>query len=88
MLFGYSTSLVFYHPACHLYALRLIHRTIVLLVGLYKCEVWFLMLRKEQRHKAFEKKVLTKTCEVERKEVKGGWRNLFMSFVIFTPFRK
>ena len=51
-------------------------------VGLYKCETWFLILRKEYRHNAFEEKVVTKTFEVKRKEIKGGLANPFMGFII------
>jgi hypothetical protein len=53
-----------------------IYSTIILPVALYGCETWSLTLRKEQRLRVFENKVLRRTIGPKRDEVTGGWGKL------------
>ncbi|KAJ4431673.1 hypothetical protein ANN_20273, partial [Periplaneta americana] len=53
-----------------------IYETVILPVVLYGCETWTLTLRKEQRLRVFENKVLRKICGAKRDEVTGEWRKL------------
>ncbi|KAJ4445480.1 hypothetical protein ANN_07288 [Periplaneta americana] len=53
-----------------------IYKTVVLPVVLYGCETWTLILRKEQRLRVFETKVLRKIFGAKRDEVTGEWRKL------------
>ncbi|KAJ4443381.1 hypothetical protein ANN_05049 [Periplaneta americana] len=53
-----------------------IYETVILLVVLYGCETWTLILREEQRSKVFENKVLREIFEAKRNEVTGEWRKL------------
>jgi hypothetical protein len=46
------------------------------LVVLYGCETWSLMLRKECELSVFENKVLRKIFRCKRDEVTGEWRRL------------
>jgi hypothetical protein len=43
---------------------------------LYGCETWSLTLRKEQRLRVFENRVLRRIFGPKREEVVGGWRRL------------
>jgi hypothetical protein len=45
-----------------------IHKTVILSVVLYGCETWSQTLREEHRLRVFEKMVLRKIFEPERKE--------------------
>jgi len=54
-----------------------IHRTIILLVGLYGCETWSLTLREERKLMAFENRVLRRVFRSKRDEVTGEWRKLY-----------
>jgi hypothetical protein len=47
-----------------------------LLLILYGCETWPLILREEQRLRVFEKRVLRRILGPKRDEVTGGWRKL------------
>jgi hypothetical protein len=49
---------------------------IVLPVVLYGCETWSLTLRKEQRLREFENRVLRRIFGPKRDEVTGEWRKL------------
>ena len=53
-----------------------IHRTVILLVVLYGCETWFLILREERRLRVFENRVLRGIFGPKRDEVRGEWRKL------------
>jgi hypothetical protein len=43
---------------------------------LYGCEIWFLILREEDRLREFEKSVLKRIFELMREEVAGGWKRV------------
>jgi hypothetical protein len=45
------------------------YKTIILLVVLYGCETWSLILREEHRLRVFENKVLRRIFEPKRDEV-------------------
>jgi hypothetical protein len=45
------------------------YRTVILLVALYGCETWSLILREEHRLRVFENRVLRKIFGPERDEV-------------------
>jgi len=51
-------------------------RTIILLVVVYECEIWSLILREERRLSGFENRVLRRIFEPKRDEVTGEWRKL------------
>ncbi|KAJ4438375.1 hypothetical protein ANN_14320 [Periplaneta americana] len=53
-----------------------IYKTVILLVVLYGCETWTLILREKQRLRVFENKVLRKIFGAKRDEVTGEWRKL------------
>jgi hypothetical protein len=52
-----------------------IYKTIILPVS-YWCETWSLTLRKEQRLRVFENRVLRRIFGPKRDEVTGEWRKL------------
>jgi hypothetical protein len=54
----------------------IIDNAIILPVVLYGCETWYLTLRKEDRLRVFENKVLRRIFGPKRNEVTGGWRKL------------
>ena len=53
-----------------------IHRTIILPIVLYGCEIWSLTLREERRLRVFENRVLRRMFGPKRAEVTGEWRKL------------
>ncbi|KAJ4447398.1 hypothetical protein ANN_09404 [Periplaneta americana] len=53
-----------------------IYKTVILPVVLYGCKTWTLTLRKEQRLRMFDNKVLRKIFGAKRDEVTGEWRKL------------
>jgi hypothetical protein len=53
-----------------------IHKTTILPVVLYGCEIWSLTLREEHRLRVFENRVLWGILGPERDEVTGEWRKL------------
>jgi hypothetical protein len=53
-----------------------IYKTIVFLVVLYGCETWYLTIRKEQRLRLFENRVLRRIFGPKRDEETGDWRKL------------
>jgi hypothetical protein len=53
-----------------------IYKTIVLLVVLYACETWSLIVREEYKLRVFEKRVLRRIFVPKRDGVTGGWRKL------------
>ena len=53
-----------------------IHRTTVLLVVLYGCKTWSLILRVERKLRVFENRVLRRIFRPKRDEVTGEWRKL------------
>jgi hypothetical protein len=53
-----------------------IHRTIILPVVLYGCEIWFLTLREECRLRVLENRVLRRIFGPKRDKVIGEWRKL------------
>jgi hypothetical protein len=53
-----------------------IYETTVLLVVLYGCEIWSLILREEHRLRVFENRVLRRIFGPKRDEVTRGWRKL------------
>ena len=54
----------------------MIYRNIILLVVLYGCETWSLILREERRLRVFENRVLRRVFGPKRDEVTGEWRRL------------
>jgi hypothetical protein len=52
------------------------YETIILLIVLYGCEIWFLTLREEHRLRVFENRVLRRLFGPKRDEVTGEWRKL------------
>ena len=67
--------------------LVLIYRTIILLVVLYECETWSLILQEERRRRVFENMVLRRVFGPKRGVVTGNGENYIMrSLVIFTPY--
>jgi hypothetical protein len=52
------------------------YKSIILLVVLYDCETWYLILREEHRLRVFENRVLRRIFGPKRDEVTGGWRQL------------
>jgi len=53
-----------------------IYRTIILLVVLYGCETWSLILQEEGKLTVFENMVLRRIFGPSREEVTGEWRRL------------
>jgi hypothetical protein len=53
-----------------------IYRTIIVLVLLYRCESWSLILRQEDRQRGSEKRVLRRIFGPKRDDIAGGWRRL------------
>jgi len=53
-----------------------IHRSIILPVVLYGCEICSLTLREERRLRLFENRVLRRIFGHKRDEVTGEWRKL------------
>jgi hypothetical protein len=53
-----------------------IHRTIILPVVLYGCEIWSLTLREESRMMVFENRVLRRIFGAQRNDVTGEWRKI------------
>jgi hypothetical protein len=53
-----------------------VYKTIILPVVLYGCETWSLTLRKENRKRVFENRVLRKLFGPKKDEVTGEWRKL------------
>jgi hypothetical protein len=53
-----------------------IYKTLILPMGLYECETWYLTLREEHRLSVFENRVLRRIFGPERDEVTGEWRKL------------
>ena len=52
------------------------HRTLILPVVLYGCDIRSLTLREERRLRMFENRVQRKIFEPKRDEVTGEWRKL------------
>jgi hypothetical protein len=53
-----------------------IYRSTIQSFVLYGCETWSLTLRKEERKKVFDNRVLRRIFEPKRDEVTGEWRKL------------
>jgi hypothetical protein len=53
-----------------------IYKTIILLVVIYGCETWYLILREEHRLRVFENSVLRRIFEPMWDKVMGEWRKL------------
>jgi len=53
-----------------------IHRTIILLIVVYGCETWLLILREEHRLRVFENRMLRRTVGLKRAYVTGEWGKL------------
>jgi hypothetical protein len=53
-----------------------IYKIIILLVVLYGCETWSLILKEEHRLRMFEIRVLRRIFGPKRDEMTGGWRKL------------
>ena len=53
-----------------------IHRTIILPIVLYGCEIWLLTLREERKLRLFENMVLRRIFGPRRDDVTGEWRRL------------
>jgi hypothetical protein len=71
--FGVEPSV--FSPAVKNVKIR-ICKTIILPADLYGCETWSLILREEQRLKAFENRVLRRIFGPKRDEVTREWRKL------------
>jgi hypothetical protein len=52
------------------------HKTIILPVVLYGCEIWSLTLRKEHKLRVYENKILRRIFGSKRKDAAGCWRRL------------
>jgi hypothetical protein len=73
-----------YHSVQNLLSSRLLskntkiraYRTIILPVVLYESETWPLALRKEQRLRVFENRLLRRISGPKRDEATGEWRRL------------
>jgi hypothetical protein len=73
-----------YHSVQNLLSSRLlsknvnvrIYKTIILPVGLYRCETWSLTVREEHKLRVFEKRVLRRIFGPKRDGVMEGWRKL------------
>ena len=63
-------------PVCYKYIKNKIYRNIILPIVLYGCETWSLILRERHELMVYENKVLWKTFESKRNEVKREWRKL------------
>jgi hypothetical protein len=62
------------------------YRTIILLVVLYGCETWSLILREERRLREFENRVQRRIFDLKRDEVTGnGGNHIMRSLMISTP---
>jgi hypothetical protein len=57
-----------------------IYKTIILLVVLYGCKTWSLILREGHRLRVFENRVLKRIFGPKNDEVTGGWRNCIMRY--------
>jgi hypothetical protein len=53
-----------------------LHKTIILPLVLYGCEIWSLTLREEHKLRMFENRVLRRIFGPKKDEVTGGWRKL------------
>jgi len=53
-----------------------VQKIIILLVVLYGCETWSLILREERRLSVFENRVLRRIFGTKRDEIAGEWRKL------------
>ena len=53
-----------------------IYRTVILLVVLYGCETWLLILREERGLRVFENRILRRIFELKTDEVTEEWRKL------------
>ena len=51
-----------------------VHKTIILPVGLYRCETWLLTLREERTLRMFENRVLRKIFGPRKERETGEWR--------------
>jgi hypothetical protein len=52
------------------------YKGIILLVVLYGCETWSLILREEHRLRMFQNRVLRRMFGLKRDAVIGGWKKL------------
>jgi len=62
----------------------MIHRTIILPVVLYGCEIWSLTLKEERRLRVFVNRVLRRIFGPKRNEVAGEWENYIMWNLMFS----
>jgi hypothetical protein len=53
-----------------------IYKTIIMVVVLYGCESWSVIVREEHRLRVFANRVLRRIFGPKRDEVTGGWRGL------------
>jgi hypothetical protein len=51
-----------------------IYKTIILLVVLYGCKTWSVILKEEHRLKVFVDRVLRRIFGLQRDEVTRGWK--------------
>jgi hypothetical protein len=51
-------------------------KSILLLVVLYECETWYLVLSDQNRLRVFENRVVGRILEPKRDEVTEDWRKL------------
>jgi hypothetical protein len=64
-----------------------IYKTIILLMVLYGCETWSLILWEEHRLKVFKNRVLRRIFGPMRDEVMGRWRKLHNEeLVLFSKY--
>jgi len=54
----------------------MIHKTTILSVVLYGCEIWSLTMREESRLRVFQNRVLRRIFGPQKDKVKGEWRKL------------
>jgi hypothetical protein len=53
-----------------------VYKTVILPIGVYRCETWSLTLREGQRPRVFENRVLRRIFGAKRNEVTGEWKKL------------
>jgi hypothetical protein len=53
-----------------------VYKTVILPVGVYRCETWSLTLREGQRLRVFENRVLRRIFGAKRNEVTGEWEKV------------
>jgi len=56
-----------------------IHRTVILPIVVYGCEIWSLTLREERRLRVFENRVLRGIFGHKRNDIAGEWKTIHVA---------